>query len=162
MSEYLCNVKICGRYMCKSKFYSSCHSFLLSLLLNQPSDEFETIQVTGYLFLPFPITMGIWLMQCEYKTRDNGGIFVTECNMLNKSSLFSRNSWRVMYTYGVSCNIDAQMPLKYRSDAALILLRRRSDAAHMLLSFPKRALRCCSDAVWVQNLWQWWHLRDWV
>ena len=91
----------------KCRFYSSCHSFsLLSLLLNQPSDEFETIQVTGYLFLPFPITMGIWLMQCEYKTRDNGGIFVTECNMLNKSSLFSCNSWRewwIMDTYGVPC-----------------------------------------------------------
>ena len=72
---------------------------LLSLLLNQPSDEFETIQVTGYLFLPFPITMGIWLMQCEYKTRDNGGIFVTECNMLNKSSLFSCNSWNNVHLW---------------------------------------------------------------
>ena len=46
-------------------------------------------------------------MQCEYKTRDNGGIFVTECNMLNKSSLFSCNSWSLMYTYGVTCQKDS-------------------------------------------------------
>ena len=61
LSEYLCILqdqwKVCA---------SQCADFivlvtpsLLSLLLNQPSDEFETIQVTGYLFLPFPITMGI-------------------------------------------------------------------------------------------------------
>ena len=72
-------------------------------------------------------------MQCEYKTRDNGGIFVTECNMLNKSSLFSCNSWRIIYTYGVAHHVGAQMFLRYHSDAYQIPPRCYSDGAQMTL-----------------------------